>query len=58
LKKHKKLSAKELSSQLILEVSERSVRGDLLALKKDGLVEMIGKGPNSLWKAVNNGRLQ
>lgn len=54
LKKHKKLSTKELASHLLPEVSERSVRGDLLALKKLKLVEMIGKGPNSLWKAIQN----
>ena len=54
LKKHKNLSTKEIASLLTTEVSERTIRGDLLTLKKRKVVEMIGKGPNSLWTAVKN----
>jgi ATP-dependent DNA helicase RecG len=53
LQKHQKLTAKEIINKLSTQISERTVRSDLLALKNQNLVEIIGKGPNSFWKVFH-----
>ena len=48
--RHKEpLSAKKIHRGLKEKISERSLRNDLLELKDQGLVKMLGHGPSSLW---------
>lgn len=43
------ISAKKIHQRLKEKISERSLRQDLLQLKAQGLVKMLGRGPNTLW---------
>lgn len=46
------LSAKKIHKGLREQVSERSLRSDLLELKASGLLKMQGSGPSTLWVLV------
>mgnify|MGYP006430285951 CR=1 FL=1 len=46
------LSAKEIYSELSINVSFRTLKTDLLALQKQGLIKQIGKGKNIVWRLV------
>jgi predicted HTH transcriptional regulator len=43
------LSAKKIHKGLKEQISERSLRNDLLELKAQGLLKMMGNGPSTLW---------
>lgn len=43
------ISAKKIHKGLNEQISERSLRNDLLKLKAKGLLKMMGSGPNTLW---------
>ncbi len=43
------LSAKKIHKNLQEQISERSLRSDLLELKSQGLLTMMGNGPSTLW---------
>ena len=43
------LNAKKIFEGLKEQISERSFRKDLLALKAQGLLKMMGSGPSTLW---------
>jgi ATP-dependent DNA helicase RecG len=43
------LSAKKIHKGLKEKISERSFRNDLLELKAQGLLKIIGSGPSTLW---------
>ncbi len=43
------LSAKTIHKGLKEEISERSLRSDLLELKAKGLLKMMGSGPSTFW---------
>lgn len=47
------LSAKKIYKGLKEEISERSLRNDLLELKAQGLLKMMGSGPSTLWVLVD-----
>jgi ATP-dependent DNA helicase RecG len=44
-----RLTPKEIASLLGKNISERTLRADLLQLKAKGLLVMIGKGPKTYW---------
>ena len=46
------LSAKKIHKGLREKISERSFRNDLLELKAQGLLKMIGSGPSTLWVLI------
>lgn len=46
------LSAKKIHKGLKEKISERSFRNDLLELKAQGLLKMMGSGPSTLWILV------
>lgn len=50
LKDNKVLSGSEIQALLSEQASLRTIQLDLSALKKQGLVESQGKGPNTTWK--------
>ena len=52
LRNNKPLSAKEIHKGLREQISERSLRKDLLELKALGLLKMMGSGPGTLWTFV------
>ena len=43
------LSAKKIQKGFKEKISERSIRKDLLELKAQGLLKMMGSGPSTLW---------
>jgi predicted HTH transcriptional regulator len=43
------LSAKKIHKELKEQISERSLRKDLLELKAQDLLKMMGSGPNTVW---------
>ncbi len=47
------LSAKKIHNGLREQISERSLRNDLLELKAQGLLKMMGSGPSTLWVLSN-----
>jgi len=49
LQNKKPISAKTIHKDLKEEISERSLRNDLLELKAKGLLKMMGSGPSTLW---------
>jgi Predicted transcriptional regulator containing an HTH domain and an uncharacterized domain shared with the mammalian protein Schlafen len=51
---HKKepLSAKKIYKGLREKISERAFRNDLLELKAQGFLKMMGNGPSTLWSLV------
>ena len=49
LQNKKPISAKTIHKDLKEEISERSLRNDLLELKAKGLLKMMGNGPSTLW---------
>ncbi len=51
------LSAKQIHIVLREQISERSLRNDLLELKAQGLIKMVGSGPNTLWALIVQERL-
>lgn len=46
------LSAKQIHKVLREQISERSLRNDLLELKAQGLIKMFGSGPNTSWAII------
>lgn len=46
------LSAKKIHNGLREQISERSLRNDLLELKAQGLLKMMGSGPSTLWVLI------
>ncbi len=46
------LSAKEIHRGLGDQKAERSLRNDLLELKAQSLLKMIGSGPGTLWVLI------
>lgn len=52
LKNSKPLSVKEIEEKLAITVSLRTIKRDLLMLKKQNLVQQAGKGKNILWQIV------
>lgn len=46
------LSAKKIHEDLREQISERSLRNDLLDLKAKGLLKMLGSGPSTLWSVI------
>ena len=52
LKDSGSLSAKEIYSELKVKVSFRTLKTDLLALQKQGLIKQVGKGKNVVWQLV------
>ncbi len=49
LRTREPLSAKKIYAGLKEEISERSLRSDLLELKEKGYLRMLGSGPSTLW---------
>jgi len=43
------LTAKEIFIRLEWDISERTLRFDLLELKAKGIIGMIGQGPSTCW---------
>lgn len=52
MRKKEPLGAKKIYEGLSEKVSERTFRNDLLELKACGLLNMLGRGPSSLWVIV------
>lgn len=52
LYKKEPLSAKKIHKGLKEKISERSFRNDLLELKAQGLLKMMGSGPSTLWTLI------
>lgn len=50
LKEKEILTVKEIQKQLKTSSSERTIRNDLNALKKIGVIRMVGRGPSSQWE--------
>jgi ATP-dependent DNA helicase RecG len=46
------LSAKKIHKRLREQISERSLRNDLLELKAQGLIKIMGSGPSTLWVLI------
>lgn len=46
------LSAKKIHEDLREQISERSLRNDLLELKEQGYLKMLGSGPSTLWELI------
>lgn len=48
------LSAQKIHKGLKEQISERSLRKDLLELKDQGLLKMLGSGPSTLWELIKS----
>jgi ATP-dependent DNA helicase RecG len=53
LRNKKPLSAKKIYKGLKEQISERSLRNDLLELRAQGILKMIGSGPSTLWSLID-----
>lgn len=49
LRQHEPMHAKTIQKDLREQISERTLRNDLLELKAKGLLIMMGSGPSTLW---------
>lgn len=54
LDKYEMLTTKDLHKKLKCPISERTLRGDLMVLKKNNIIKMLGKGPSTQWKISKN----
>ncbi len=52
LQKESALSAKEINEQFSYPIPERTLRNDLLEMKKKGVIKTIGRGPATQWKLI------
>ncbi|MBF5059930.1 hypothetical protein NEPTK9_001454 [Candidatus Neptunochlamydia vexilliferae] len=47
-----KLTTKEVHKKMTTTISERTLRNDLSAMQKKGVIKMVGRGPGAQWKLV------
>ena len=48
------LTTKEIFERLKSSISERTLRKDLLSLKKKGMLKTLGRGPSTQWKVLTS----
>jgi len=51
---HEILTTKEVYKKLKTSVAERTLRGDLLDLKEKKVIKMLGRGPSTYWKFIED----
>ncbi len=47
------LTTKEIHKKLSISIAERTLRGDLVDLKRRAIIKMLGRGPSTKWKLQN-----